>query len=627
MQHIVPEFASPVPYIRSRACWAIEYLDEMKWSNAALLHEVLKGLLTGLRDAALPVQAASACSLRVLVDADGAVEMIRPVLPQLIGEYFRIMAETDNDVVFQALQTMVSKFGEDIVPLAPQMTQQLIAAFFRFANAEEEDDEAAFAATAVIETIICIMDSIVEKKPINEEIKVAVEAALMPLLQFFFSEDELQWEFLEYGIEMINFFTNYSDGISPNMMSMCGPLLVALDKYGNDELEWMVDPLLNLITKDTAGFLRGVAGADQTPLVNILLSVVHKNIRVVFDQLEEEKKQRIAKEAAGLEADRDAAYHASSVRDNCGKACLSAALLCSLITSCKELQAIDGCIKPIILLCLYRLDAGRCEDSALAARLLEVVMCAIFYNPSLVLQIFNEEPAGAKLFFDSFFENFRNLDSPLQQRLVVLSLSTLLVSPFDALPAEAKSNIVPMFKQVLREIQMLQEMDQDKALLDAEDDDENYDMNDEFGDEGDDEENDGDDGFADGVDDEDEEDDEQGIHSKKGIAKALDVPDEGFGEDEDCRAAGDEDYRKYLESAKSGQRYMHGEPVNDEISDTRHTRAIDSMDVLLYFADAMSTLAGRDPAFFANLQAAVDATDNAILQQISKTATERRSGV
>ena len=37
-------------------------------------------MLGGLRDPALPVQAAAACSLRLLIAADGATEIIRPVL-------------------------------------------------------------------------------------------------------------------------------------------------------------------------------------------------------------------------------------------------------------------------------------------------------------------------------------------------------------------------------------------------------------------------------------------------------------------------------------------------------------------------------------------------------------------
>lgn len=101
---------SPVAYIRSRACWVIEYFSDLEWTgprNAALLHAILKGLINGLRDPALPVQAAAACSLRLLIQAEGAAELLKPMLPEIVGEYFRIMEEVENESVLSALQVGV----------------------------------------------------------------------------------------------------------------------------------------------------------------------------------------------------------------------------------------------------------------------------------------------------------------------------------------------------------------------------------------------------------------------------------------------------------------------------------------------------------------------------------------
>lgn len=88
--HVLPEFKSPVPFIRARACWVIEYFKELDWEEEAvknshlpaikkknkkkaqqsqmsageLLQAVLLCLVESLRDPALPVQAAAACSLQ-----------------------------------------------------------------------------------------------------------------------------------------------------------------------------------------------------------------------------------------------------------------------------------------------------------------------------------------------------------------------------------------------------------------------------------------------------------------------------------------------------------------------------------------------------------------------------------
>ena len=40
---------------------------------------------------------------RALLDAEGTVELLRPVIPQLVEEYFRIVVETENRDVLATL--------------------------------------------------------------------------------------------------------------------------------------------------------------------------------------------------------------------------------------------------------------------------------------------------------------------------------------------------------------------------------------------------------------------------------------------------------------------------------------------------------------------------------------------
>lgn len=52
----------------------------------------------------MPVQAAAACSLRMMIESDETTELLRPLIHRLIGEYFRIMSEIESDAVLSALQ-------------------------------------------------------------------------------------------------------------------------------------------------------------------------------------------------------------------------------------------------------------------------------------------------------------------------------------------------------------------------------------------------------------------------------------------------------------------------------------------------------------------------------------------
>jgi hypothetical protein len=161
--HILPEFKSPVAFLRARACWVIEYFSELDWAADAgmtvaqkvkpkkkgkqaadpgqpqmtagqVLRAVLEGLISCLRDPAIPVQAAAACSLRVLIAQDGATDLLRPLLPQIVGEYFRIMEEVENDSVLSALQAIVLQYGEEIASIAPTMVEHLVKMFSEYAK-------------------------------------------------------------------------------------------------------------------------------------------------------------------------------------------------------------------------------------------------------------------------------------------------------------------------------------------------------------------------------------------------------------------------------------------------------------------------------------------------------------
>jgi len=77
-----------------------------------------------------------------LVAAEGAQEALRPVLPQIVGEYFRIIREAESpDSVLTALQAIVTNFGDAVVPLAPAMAEQLVLLFANYSNDSGEDTE------------------------------------------------------------------------------------------------------------------------------------------------------------------------------------------------------------------------------------------------------------------------------------------------------------------------------------------------------------------------------------------------------------------------------------------------------------------------------------------------------
>ena len=63
----------------------------------------------------------------------------RVLFPHVI--LIRLRSEVENEDLVFTLEAIVEKFGEDIAPFAVQMTQQLTAAFWKYANTEGDDDD------------------------------------------------------------------------------------------------------------------------------------------------------------------------------------------------------------------------------------------------------------------------------------------------------------------------------------------------------------------------------------------------------------------------------------------------------------------------------------------------------
>jgi hypothetical protein len=183
-QQLVPCLSSPQGVTRFRACWAIEYLDDFQWgdgdgSQTGMLQAVLHGLLTGLRDPALPVQVAAAKSMRTMLNAAGAADLLRPMLGDIVSEYFRITADIEGDLVLETLDHIVEKFPDEMSALAPMMVQHLMTRFAQFLSVEgDEEDESQWAAAQCLSTITAVLETQSDKPAVL----VSLEPLICPLV-------------------------------------------------------------------------------------------------------------------------------------------------------------------------------------------------------------------------------------------------------------------------------------------------------------------------------------------------------------------------------------------------------------------------------------------------------------
>ena len=75
-------------------------------------------------------------ALGSFVEAADDIAQLRPILPQLLDEFFKLMNEVESEDLVFTLETIVEKLGEEIAPYALGLTANLAAAFWKL-NAED----------------------------------------------------------------------------------------------------------------------------------------------------------------------------------------------------------------------------------------------------------------------------------------------------------------------------------------------------------------------------------------------------------------------------------------------------------------------------------------------------------
>ena len=248
-------------------------------------------------------------------------------------------------------------------------------------------------------------------------------------------------------------------------------------------------------------------------------------------------------------------------------------------------------------------------------------MASIYYDAALTVSILNSDNAACEALFNLWFDMLQRMEHDSTQRLIVLSMGSLMALPSASLPPIVRSNLPAMMKQMVRELVIIEE-----TLEKGDDDEKDEDEDEDYGD----------DASYDNDDDDDDDEEEDTAKVIKGakIASKLTVPEGGYDEDEDCENVEDEEYRKLLEEherdgAVRRQRYVDGEPVDDEEDDNEDyifTSPIDNMDMSKFFLETMAAAQAREPELIASLQATLEVEDHQRVASLAVKVAERVAG-
>ncbi|KAJ9563508.1 hypothetical protein OSB04_008668 [Centaurea solstitialis] len=392
-----------------------------------------------------------------------------------------------------------------MAPYAVGLCQNLAAAFWKCMNTAEAEDEAddpgALAAVGCLRAISTILES-VSRLP---HLFAHVEPTLLPIMRRMLTTDGQ--EVFEEVLEIVSYMTFFSPTISMDMWSLWPLLMEALAEWAIDFFPNILVPLDNYISRSTVHYLT-CKEPDYQQSLWIMLSNVMSDKNLEDNDIEPAPK-----------------------------------LIAVVLQNCRG--QVDLWVEPYLRITVERLH--RAERPFLKCLLMQVVADALYYNPSLTLNILQKLGVATEI-FNLWFQmlqqtkkngvrvNFRREND---KKVCCLGLTSLLSLPVDQLPGEALERV---FKATLDLLVAYKDQVAEAEKEEPEEDDD--DMND--GLQTDDDDDDGSDKEM-GVDDEDgDEADSLRLQKLAAQAKAFRSADDYDDDDSDDDFSDDEDLQSLL---------------------------------------------------------------------------------
>ena len=566
--HVLPEFGNARGHLRAKAAWVAGMYADTEFSNVENFNALLQRVISLLCDPELPVRVDAVIALRAFVDAsdEGSVSAMRPLLPRLLDELFKLMAEVDNEDLVCTLEAIVTKYGDEMAPYATGLVTNLVAAFWRHMNAGDGDEDdadddgtGALACLGCLRTVSTILDAVTAHPTLYPQLEVL----LLPVLQRMLSEDGQ--DVYEEVLEILAYLTYYSPVISDAVWAFFPVLLHNVGDWALDYFEPTLTSIDNYISRDPARFLAGVDPATGVRHVDALFRL-----------------------AASILTDPD--YEEED--------CLPAPQLLNLVlVHCRG--RVNEWLPHFVGLAASRLGGERPVVLPFLRDLLLLVWAhALFYDPRAALAA--APPAAMQVLFSAWTAALgarfartgkrKHFRREQDKKVCILALTSLLLLPADGAP-ESVRNAAPALASTA--LALLGELREQRARRIAEEEEEERNGGEES------EESDSDD-YRGGV----EEEDDDGAADGAGAEPAAWSHNRSRGGDDD-----EDEWSDFTADEDDA------------------TGPLDAVDPWIYFIDGLTSLAATEPARFAALRGALDANANAQLEATGQFATTRRTEI
>ncbi|GAB5589961.1 Nonsense-mediated mRNA decay protein 5 [Umbelopsis nana] len=436
--HVFPEFDSPFPFLRARACSITRQFSDFDFAGEENLAILYNKLLGCLKDNELPVKVHAALALQPLIRHECVREAMIPSLPFIMQELLNLTNEIDADVLSTVMEEFVEVFAEQLVPFAVQLCTQLRDTFLRImedvSQAQKEISEEdvlagsintegvadkTMAAMGVLKTIGTLILSL-QSTP---EMLQQLETVLHPVISYTLENSII--DLYDEIFEIVDSCTFSSKTVSEPMWNVLGLIYKAFKTTAIDFMEEMLPCLDNYISYGHQVICS--SQEHQAMMYDIIETVMNS------DRLGESDRVCACK------------------------------LIESLLLNCRG--HIDSYIPPFLNLAFQFIFANSMKTVEFRVHCLEVVINSLHYNPALTIRIL-EENQWITGFFSLWFQNVPKFSRVHDKKLIIVSLCAVLEMPFDQVPASLRDGwpnmldaIITAFQTLPKAIQNREEME------------------------------------------------------------------------------------------------------------------------------------------------------------------------
>lgn len=431
---VLPRLTSPHGFLRLRACWVLEQFDGIEYSQSTCL-SALQGVLTCLTDKELPVKVAAAGALASLLDNETSQQALPPYLGQVMESILTLANEIQLDTIAFVLEHLVQMFADELAPYADQLCRQLrdtvarsLEGYSNVLDADDDDDSFGKNADKMMAVVgmFKAIETLINSMSKTPALVASLEETILPLLALVLERRIV--DLYEEVFEMIDSITFTRKQISPGMWNLFPYLYQTFKDVGADYLYDMETNLDNLISYDPATLLAHPNYLQM--MLDIIKCTMTETDFTATDQV-------------------------------CG-----CKLMESLMLHCRD--RIDAVIADFIGYVIPLLSDEEKSRMSSVVHHLEVIINALYYNPTLTLRHLNERNFTAH-FFELWLKRAHKFTRVHDKRLIIMSLSSLMLLPLSQLPEILQQNFQHVMSIYLEAVQTLPKALEERKKLEEED--------------------------------------------------------------------------------------------------------------------------------------------------------------